>query len=123
MPDLAYCPIGQIRGFHTPVPFLLATGNWRRTCPIQVRRLLNSLKDTEMSFPFELPILDKVSGPEDLRKLSDAVLDQVAKELRNEVIEVVSQTGGHLGSSLGVVELTVALHAIFKTPLDKLTKS
>ena len=40
MPDLAYCPIGQIRGFHTPVPFLLATGNWRRTCPIQVRRLL-----------------------------------------------------------------------------------
>lgn len=73
-----------------------------------------------MSFPFELPILDKVSGPEDLRKLSDADLDQVAKELRNEVIEVVSQTGGHLGSSLGVVELTVALHAIFKTPLDKL---
>ena len=71
-----------------------------------------------MSFPFELPILDKVSGPEDLRKLSDADLDQVAKELRNEVIEVVSQTGGHLGSSLGVVELTVALHAIFKTPLD-----
>ena len=73
-----------------------------------------------MSFPFELPILDKVSGPEDLRKLSDADLDQVAKELRNEVIEVVSQTGGHLGSSLGVVELTVALHAVFKTPLDKL---
>ena len=73
-----------------------------------------------MSFPFELRILDKVSGPEDLRKLSDAHLDQVAKELRNEVIEVVSQTGGHLGSSLGVVELTVALHAIFKTPLDKL---
>ena len=57
-----------------------------------------------MSFPFESPILDKVSDPEDLRKLSDADLDQVAKELRNEVIEVVSQTGGHLGSSLGVVE-------------------
>ena len=73
-----------------------------------------------MSFPFELPILDKVSGPEDLRKLSDADLDQVAKELRNEVIEVVSQTGGHLGSSLGVVELTVALHAIFKTHIGLL---
>ena len=73
-----------------------------------------------MSFPFELPILDKVSSPEELRTMSDSDLDQVAKELRNEVIEVVSQTGGHLGSSLGVVELTVALHAIFKTPRDKL---
>ena len=51
-----------------------------------------------MSFPFELPILDKVSSPDDLRNMSDHDLGKVAKELRNEVIEVVSQTGGHLGS-------------------------
>ena len=52
-----------------------------------------------MSFPFELPILDKVSSPDDLRNMSDHDLGKVAKDLRNEVIEVVSQTGGHLGSS------------------------
>ena len=73
-----------------------------------------------MSFPFELPILDKVSSPDDLRNMSDSDLDQVAKELRNEVIAVVSQTGGHLGSSLGVVDLTFALHAILQAPRDKL---
>ena len=55
-----------------------------------------------------------------MRFLNDNQLDQVARELRNELIEVVSQTGGHLGSSLGVVELTVALHAVFNTPFDKL---
>ena len=68
----------------------------------------------------ENSILNKVKSPKDLRVLNDAQLDQVSKELRNEVIEIVSQTGGHLGSSLGVVELTVALHAVFNTPFDKL---
>ena len=68
----------------------------------------------------ENSILNKVKNPKDLRVLNDAQLDQVSKELRNEVIEIVSQTGGHLGSSLGVVELTVALHAVFNTPFDKL---
>ena len=66
------------------------------------------------------PMLDRVASPADLRALADRDLPQLADELRQEVIEVVSQTGGHLGSSLGVVELTVALHAVFDTPRDKL---
>jgi len=65
-------------------------------------------------------ILDTIAGPSDLKGLSDADLQQLADELRTEVIEAVSTTGGHLGSSLGVVELTVALHAVFDTPRDKL---
>ena len=73
-----------------------------------------------MSNNLENSLLNKVKTPNDLRHLNDAQLDQLSKELRNEVIEVVSQTGGHLGSSLGVVELTVALHAVFNTPFDKL---
>ena len=66
------------------------------------------------------PLLDRIGGPADLRSLSDAALRQLADEVRAEVISAVSVTGGHLGSSLGVVELTVALHAVFDTPRDKL---
>ncbi len=66
------------------------------------------------------PTLDRVSGPSDLRVLTDPELCLLAQELRRETIEVVSKTGGHLGSSLGVVELTVAIHAVFNTPMDKL---
>ncbi len=66
------------------------------------------------------PILDQVTYPSDLRRLSDAELAQCADELRAEVISAVSVTGGHLGSSLGVVELSVAIHAVFNTPYDKL---
>ncbi len=66
------------------------------------------------------PLLDTITGPADLRGRSDADLARLAQELRAEVIEIVSRTGGHLGSSLGVVELTVALHAVFDTPRDKL---
>ena len=66
------------------------------------------------------PILDRVSGPVDLKGLSDAELATLAGEVRQETIEVVSRTGGHLGSSLGVVELTVALHAVFSSPRDKI---
>ncbi|MEL7149088.1 MAG: 1-deoxy-D-xylulose-5-phosphate synthase [Pseudomonadota bacterium] len=66
------------------------------------------------------PLLDTIAGPSDLKRLSDVELATLAEEVRREVIDVVSQTGGHLGSSLGVVELTVALHAVFNTPMDKL---
>lgn len=66
------------------------------------------------------PVLDRVTWPADLRCLTDAQLKQCADELRAETISVVSETGGHLGSSLGVVELTVAIHAVFNTPYDKL---
>lgn len=66
------------------------------------------------------PILDQVTYPSDLRRMSNADLAQCADELRAEVISAVSETGGHLGSSLGVVELSVAIHAVFNTPYDKL---
>ena len=66
------------------------------------------------------PVLDRVTYPADLRRLTDHELKQCADELRAETISAVSETGGHLGSSLGVVELTVAIHAVFNTPYDKL---
>ena len=66
------------------------------------------------------PILDRVNTPNDLRAMDDRSLGLVADELRAEVISAVSETGGHLGSSLGVVELSVAIHAVFNTPFDKL---
>jgi 1-deoxy-D-xylulose-5-phosphate synthase len=66
------------------------------------------------------PLLDRIAGPADLKALSDAELGRLADELRAEVVSAVSETGGHLGSSLGVVELTVAIHAVFNAPADKL---
>src|SRR5437764_14292695 len=66
------------------------------------------------------PLLDAVHRLEDLRALSKEQLPQLADELRQEMISVVSVTGGHLGAGLGVVELTVALHYVFDTPNDKL---
>ncbi|WP_299752168.1 1-deoxy-D-xylulose-5-phosphate synthase [uncultured Tateyamaria sp.] len=66
------------------------------------------------------PLLDTVAGPADLKRLSDVELARLAVELRGDVIDAVSRTGGHLGSSLGVVELTVGIHAVFDTPRDKL---
>ena len=72
-----------------------------------------------MTLP-QTPLLDRVAGPADLRHMPDRDLAALADELRAEVISAVSETGGHLGSSLGVVELTVAIHAVFNTPMDKL---
>jgi len=66
------------------------------------------------------PMLDRVQTPADLRNFSAEQLRQIADELRAETVDVVSTTGGHLGASLGVVELTVALHAVFDTPRDRL---
>ena len=66
------------------------------------------------------PLLDKVNRPADLKGLTDAQLNQLAKEVRSETISAVSVTGGHLGAGLGVVELTVALHAVFDAPRDKI---
>jgi 1-deoxy-D-xylulose-5-phosphate synthase len=68
----------------------------------------------------ETPLLNRINAPSDLKGLSDADLTALAHELRSDVVEAVATTGGHLGSSLGVVELTVALHAVFDTPRDKL---
>jgi 1-deoxy-D-xylulose-5-phosphate synthase len=65
-------------------------------------------------------LLEQINYPADLRKLKKEQLTQVSKELREELINVVSETGGHLGAGLGVVELTVAIHYVFNTPKDKL---
>jgi 1-deoxy-D-xylulose-5-phosphate synthase len=66
------------------------------------------------------PLLDRVEYPRDMRNLSDEQLRLLADELRAETVDAVSTTGGHLGASLGVVELTVALHAVFDAPDDKI---
>ncbi|MEM7746672.1 MAG: 1-deoxy-D-xylulose-5-phosphate synthase [Pseudomonadota bacterium] len=66
------------------------------------------------------PFLDRIDTPQDLRNLSPEELRQVADDLRRETISAVAHTGGHLGAGLGVVELTVALHAVFNTPDDRL---
>ncbi|WP_299780404.1 1-deoxy-D-xylulose-5-phosphate synthase [uncultured Roseobacter sp.] len=68
----------------------------------------------------ETPLLDRIRRPADMKDLSDRELTQLAHELRAETVSAVSVTGGHLGAGLGVVELTVALHAVFDTPRDKL---
>ncbi|MGB1959582.1 MAG: 1-deoxy-D-xylulose-5-phosphate synthase [Candidatus Puniceispirillaceae bacterium] len=68
----------------------------------------------------QTPLLDKITSVEALRGLSEALLPQLADEVRREMIRAVSQTGGHLGAGLGVVELTVALHYVFDTPADRL---
>ena len=69
---------------------------------------------------FETPLLNSIETTKDLKELSVNELVELSKELRNETISAVSTTGGHLGSALGVVELTVALHSIFDTPDDKI---
>ncbi|AUW41044.1 1-deoxy-D-xylulose-5-phosphate synthase [Rhizobium leguminosarum] len=66
------------------------------------------------------PLLDQVIYPADLRKLEDRDLPQLAREVRDEMIDAVSRTGGHLGAGLGVVELTIAIHSVFDTPSDRL---
>ncbi len=73
-----------------------------------------------MNTPPETPLLDKVNYPADLRQLDKNDLRQLSDELRAEMIDAVSTSGGHLGSGLGVVELTVAIHYVFNTPEDKL---
>src|ERR1051325_3744231 len=70
--------------------------------------------------PVNTPLLDRVRYPADLRNFSAEQLRELADELRAETIDAVSVTGGHLGASLGVIELTVAIHAVFDTPHDRL---
>ena len=65
-------------------------------------------------------LIRQINFPADLRKFKKEQLKQISDELREELIDVVSETGGHLGAGLGVVELTIALHYVFDTPKDKL---
>ena len=73
-----------------------------------------------MSHAPQTPLLDRVQSPADLRKLDKSELRQFSDELRAEMIDAVSTSGGHLGSGLGVVELTTAIHYVFNTPEDRL---
>jgi 1-deoxy-D-xylulose-5-phosphate synthase len=73
-----------------------------------------------VSKPSKTPLLDQIQTPNDLRRLQESQLRQVADELRTETIDAVAVTGGHLGAGLGVIELTVALHYIFDTPRDRI---
>lgn len=66
------------------------------------------------------PLLNTINSPEDVKKLSEQQLEQLAQEIRQFMISVISKTGGHLAPNLGVVELTLALHRVFSTPKDKL---
>ena len=70
--------------------------------------------------PKSKKILDKIFFPRDLKKLKVSELSTLAKEIREYIIDITSIKEGHLGASLGVVELTIALHYIFDTPKDKL---
>jgi 1-deoxy-D-xylulose-5-phosphate synthase len=73
-----------------------------------------------VTVPSKSPLLDRVKTPSDLRQLEPGQLRQLADELRQETIDAVAVTGGHLGAGLGVIELTVALHYVFDTPADRL---
>jgi len=73
-----------------------------------------------MTVPSKTPLLDRVREPNELRQLPKSELKQFAEELRTELVDVVSVTGGHLGAGLGVVELTTALHYVFNAPDDKI---
>ena len=65
-------------------------------------------------------LIDQINSPADLKKLPVKALPKLAEEMREEIIRVVSKTGGHLGASLGAVELTLALHYVFDAPKDKI---
>ncbi len=73
-----------------------------------------------MQRPAPRTLLSEIKFPSDLRRLEKSQLQQVAGELRAELVDAVSTTGGHFGAGLGVVELTVAIHYVFDTPRDRL---
>lgn len=73
----------------------------------------------QMSKPKPHPLLAGIQQPDDVKKLPSVALPELAQEIREELIDILSQTGGHLGPNLGVVELTIALHRVFSTPTDK----
>ena len=77
-----------------------------------------AIKDKKTEF-VTTPLLDKVNNPDDLKFLKIEDLDQLSLELRSDMIDIVSKTGGHLGAGLGVVELAIAIHYVFDTPYDK----
>ena len=76
-------------------------------------------KSDSSETPNTARLLDGIRSPADIKALNEPDLPQLAQEVRDELIKVLSQTGGHLGPNLGVVELTIALHRVFETPTDE----
>src|SRR5690606_25270309 len=83
-------------------------------------RIRTPTKEPRLAEKPHTPLLDTIKTPADLRALPREQLRQLADEVRTEMVDAVSVTGGHLGAGLGVVELTVALHAVFDTPHDRI---
>ena len=80
----------------------------------------SSSGDIDYGAPMDYPLLDEVTGVEALRKLPVEELPELARELRHFMVRSVAKTGGHLSSSLGAVELAIALHYVFNTPYDRI---
>jgi 1-deoxy-D-xylulose-5-phosphate synthase len=97
-------------------------GDWCacRNCVIRISNAGTKQGNNQLTVTYSTPILDSAAFPADLRQLPESDLPQLARELREVMIDAVSRTGGHLGAGLGVVELTIALHYVFNTPDDRL---
>lgn len=107
----ALLAVPSVLAFTTPTP--IKTSNVGQSA-------LNMVSGPPYSGPSTKPILDSISAPRDMNDLTLRDLKQLSNELRWEVLEAVSKTGGHLSSSLGVIELTVALHYVFDMPVDQI---
>mmetsp|Transcript_10389 Transcript_10389/g.14343 ORF Transcript_10389/g.14343 Transcript_10389/m.14343 type:complete len:172 (-) Transcript_10389:9-524(-) len=90
------------------------------TKPLRTRAYVRKAEERYYEGPASTPLLDAVDVPADMKRCTMAELKQLSHELRWEVIRQVSKTGGHLGSSLGVIELSVALHYVFDAPEDRI---
>src|SRR5437660_12917230 len=79
-----------------------------------------ALDNQDANGPPPTPLLDRIQRPQDLHALTNGELEALAEEIRGELVRVVFETGGHLASNLGSVELTIALHSLLDSPTDKL---
>ena len=95
-------------------------GHTRHDAPLPIGVKMGSTTSTNPQEQARVPILPTLQGPADLRGLTQAQLEQLAAEIRETIIATVATTGGHLGSSLGVVELTIALHRLLESPRDRI---
>lgn len=111
--------IAVARACVAPLAVLVYAVELRSAARAPVRASADVFSEPFLTRP-STPLLDTIREPADLRRLPEEQLPQIAAELREEMIDAVSVTGGHLGAGLGVVELTVALHHVFDTPNDRL---
>jgi exodeoxyribonuclease VII small subunit len=98
---------------------LLQTKRWRNPKAQMTKSTSSETSQTSQATATPPRLLDGIRSPADIKTLREQDLPQLAQEVRDELIKVLSQTGGHLGPNLGVVELTIALHRVFNTPRDR----